>query len=211
MSLLAGDSISPSDFTTLKNKIKNIMLTKRIYYGSLEAYGSAEYDYDIDPTTNGTILVEHQNKIVIPMRAITTNNVDAVATQNDKIISLYNINTIINAFDAKTATSSVNDCQNYCSGLCVTQCSTGCTGCSNNCAKNCANNCTGGCSGDCDGGCDGGCEGCGGCGNTCKNTCKNRCSSTCVGCSGGCISTCGTHCSTTCTAMCKSWSHQITN
>ena len=110
MSLLAGDSISPSDFITLKNKIKNMMLTKRIYYGSLKAYGGEEYDYDTNPTTNGTILAEHQNKIVIPMRAITTNNVDAEAKQNDKIISLYNISTIIDAFDAKTATSSVKDC-----------------------------------------------------------------------------------------------------
>jgi len=54
------------------------------------------------------------------MRAITTNNVDAIAEKNDKIISLQNISTIIDAFDAKKATSSVKDCQNYCSGLCVT-------------------------------------------------------------------------------------------
>jgi len=120
MGLLAGDSISPSDFITLKEKIKNIMLNKRVYYGSLVEYGGKEYDYENDPTTNGIIYAEHQNKIVIPMRAITTNNVDAIAEKNDKIISLQNISTIIDAFDAKKATSSVKDCQNYCSGLCVT-------------------------------------------------------------------------------------------
>ena len=207
MGILAGESISPSDFINLKEKIKNIMLNKRIYHGSLKEYGGSAYDYSTNPTTNGVILAEHQNKIVEPMRAITTNNVDAIAKKDDKIISLYNISTIIDGFDAKTATSSVKDCQNYCSGLCVDQCSTGCTGCTgcSGCGSGCASGCSGcqgcsgcgsGCASTCSGGCKGTCKGC-------DSTCTGECDTGCAGCSGDCRNVCAMSCSDSCGRSCS--------
>ena len=207
MGILAGESISPSDFIELKEKIKDIMLNKRIYYGSLKEYGGKAYDYNTIPVANGEILAEHQSKIVEPMRAITTNNVDAIAKENDKIISLYNISTIIDGFGAKTATSSINDCQNYCSGLCVTQCSVGCSGCDgcSGCGSGCASGCSGcqgcsgcgsGCASTCSGGCKGTCKGC-------SSTCTGKCDTGCAGCSGDCRSVCAMSCSDSCGRSCS--------
>ena len=213
MGILAGESISPSDFIKLKEKIKNIMLNKRIHYGSLKEYGGSAYDYSTNPTTNCVILAEHQNKIVEPMRAITTNNVDAIAKKDDKIISLYNISTIIDGFDAKTATSSVKDCQNYCSGLCVEQCSAGCTGCTgcSGCGSGCASGCSGctdSCKDDCDTGCTGTCKGCsstckGGCKGSCTQTCEAECRDHCADCSLSCIGSCENSCDGGCTGTCR--------
>ena len=79
MGILAGESISPSDFIQLKEKIKDIMLNKRIYYGSLKEYGGKAYDYNTIPAENGEILEKDQSRTVVPMSENIPSSVPSFA------------------------------------------------------------------------------------------------------------------------------------
>lgn len=177
-------------FTDLKANVK-AECQKRKYIGSVEAYGSSEWDYSNTssttvPTKNKDIQKDHYNKISIPLRKINWTRVpNGPLNREINDYDLLNFETTWAAFNSRTITDrSATDCSESCTGTCTTNCDTTCYG-----------GCEGGCGSNCTGGCD----------NTCKRTCSGVCTVVCVGytCQAACSGcTCGDGCEHSCTISC---------
>lgn len=198
----------------LKQRIKNECRNKRnhdvtlrfgthqgtqlsITGGSVAEYGTSNWDYNNPPTTNRDALIEHFNKVIIPLRAININRVpdgpsDRVITDAD----ITNMETAIAALELRDVyNQSATDCFTMCTGTCTTTCTGGC-------ANGCTNSCQG-CGRSCSYDCSNGCEG--GCGDNCTGQCRTNCTTGCgTGCSGDCIRECATTSSCSSGAVCSS-------
>lgn len=186
--------ITPGYFTTMKSRI-NAEMNRRKYNGSLVSYAGAVYQY----TVGNSILLEHVDKNLEPLRAINPDGQPALGPKFMKLQDKEVMDSKLLIYESNPETSSTNDCANLCSGLCVSACDIGCTGCTSctgscigTCQSQCANDCTGGCTRQCADGCSGSCRG--GCSDACTS-CIGGCTSCSGGCSGGC---------TSCTAACRS-------
>lgn len=186
MSLSAKEQCLAQEMIDLKARVKAEM-NRRNRNGSLVAYAGTDYDYTVDPAAGGQMLIEHVNKIVVPMNAITASGMTEQAV-GDQAMAMDGIDAKLTVYEVepmrKNGTSS---CSGACSGLCV-------GGCYNNCS-----------------GCGSSCGGCSGCSAECKNDCNTTCSGNCGGssCGGGCgpctgcLGACGADACTGCTASCR--------
>lgn len=180
-----GGLISASDFTTLKNLVKNEInrRSNSESVGSMSAYNGSSYNYTTTPEKGGNINLEHIQKITKPLDAVTGNNTTPGTHATITAAQIVNATNTVKNLSGKSATannSSNAGCKSSCSGLCYTGCYSSCSGCS------------GSCSGSCSGGCNNTCN------NTCSGGCKNSCKNTCSGCSGGCNDNCSSGCSGGC-------------
>lgn len=180
-----GGLISASDFTTLKNLVKNEInrRSNSKSVGSMSAYNGSGYNYTTTPAKGGNINLEHIQKITKPLDAVTGNNTTPGTHATITAAQIINATNTVKNLSGKSTTannSSNAGCKSSCSGLCYTGCYSSCSGCS------------GSCSGSCSGGCNNTCN------NTCSGGCKNTCSNTCRGCSGGCNDNCSSGCSGGC-------------
>lgn len=193
MALTVGNRYLASEFIALKARVKAEML-RRKYKGTLVAYGSSAYDYEVQPTEGGVVLPEHVNKIATPLNAINDTVISEVDS-GDVIKAIDALDTFLTKAEGYSVTSSSTDCKSSCSGLCVTGCGTSCKGCSGTC--------TGGCSG-----CSG-CRGCSGCGGVCSSSCISACDTTCQGqCKDSCYGGCKTGCKGSCRNDCLNTSRR---
>lgn len=181
MALAVGNAILAADFNNLKARVK-AECARRKYVGSVEVYAGEAYDYTVIPAPGIPVLIEHYNKIVEPLNAITNTGYPTLS-KGDLIPSMSGLSDILTELEAEGDDENVSSCKASCTGLCKGSCAGLCTGCTGGCASTCSNSCTGGCSGcsSCSGSCVNGCHTTctGGCSSTCKNTCKNGCSNTC--------------------------------
>lgn len=194
MPLSAGEQITYSDFINLKNRVKEEM-KRRKYTGSLTAYAGSAYDYTTTPARGVSIAAEHQEKIVTPMRAINSTKLDSITTASsgNAVVSISNLDTILDGFESRSLAPGSSDCGVACSGLCHTGCGNTCSGCSGYCEDNCANSCYIDCSSSCSGGCSGLCQGsCKTCSENCNGNCYKQCANNCdQSCVGSCKTSCG--------------------
>ena len=186
MSLIAKEQCLAQEMVDLKARVKAEM-QRRCRNGTLVAYAGTDYDYTVIPETGGQMLIEHVNKIVVPMNAITPSGMTERVV-GDQAVAMDVMDAKLTVYSAepmkKNATSS---CSGACSGLCVGKCWNNCSGC----GGSCSNNCSGGCDTD-------GCSSCtGSCSGSCKNGCKGSCTDQCKGCGGVCANTCSVNCSDT--------------
>ena len=181
MSLSAKEQCLAQEMVDLKARVK-AEVQRRCRNGTLVAYAGTDYDYTVTPETGGQMLVEHVNKIVVPMNAITAQPITERAV-GDQAVAMEQIDANLTAYEAeamqKGATSS---CSGLCSGLCTSGCYSSCGGCDSTC------------SGSCRGGCK---NGCGGCDDACQGSTQQA---TCSSCKDGCTATCGMSCWGTCSA-----------
>lgn len=181
MSLSAKEQCLAQEMVDLKARVKAEM-QRRCRNGTLVAYAGTDYDYTVIPETGGQMLVEHVNKIVVPMNAITPSGMTERVV-GDQAVAMDVMDAKLTAYSAepmqKNATSS---CSGLCSGLCTSGCYSSC----------------GGCDGTCSGSCRGGCKnGCGGCDDACQGSTQQA---TCSSCKDGCTAYCGMSCWGTCSS-----------
>lgn len=200
MGLSANDVITASDFIALKARVK-AECKRRKYNGSVATYGGADYDYTFKPTADTVPLIEHFNKIIVPLNKIIDTGKSKVKSGN-LIDALNNIDSSLTALEKISATAASSGCKSSCTGLCQGTCTTGCTGCTGTCKGGCGSGCSSNCSTACTTGCK----------NTCKSTCTGTCDGGCVngcgeycesGCEGNCKGTCTATCAVTCIGYCK--------
>lgn len=182
-----GAKITATDITALKASVKAEMLRRNLT-GSLAEFGSATYDFTVQPTAGNKVLGEHYSKIREPISKI--NSVGLPPQNPTTFPSLTTLDGKLALYKTDTGKSSTtHNCMASCSGLCFNSCSScsSCSGCSG-----CGSGCDGGCSG-CGGACSsctscaGDCKGCQGCGNACGYACTGSCEGYCTGgCTGGC-------------------------
>ena len=181
MSLSAKEQCLAQEMVDLKARVKAEM-QRRCRNGTLVAYAGTDYDYTVIPETGGQMLVEHVNKIVVPMNAITPSGMTERVV-GDQAVAMDVMDAKLTAYSAepmqKNATSS---CSGLCSGLCTSGCYSSCGGCD------------GTCSGSCRGG---GKNGCGGCDDACQGSTQQA---TCSSCKDGCTAYCGMSCWGTCSS-----------
>ena len=180
-----GELFSASDFTELKNLVKNEIKRRSNSnsVGSMKAYNGSSYNYTTIPEKGRIIKNEHIQKITKPLDAITGKNTTPSSESTVLSLTLSTATASVGNLSGISATSHNTGCKSSCSGLCSTGCYSGCTGCGNNCTGSCTGNCNGSCTGDCSG-CSGSCSGCSGdCGDNCDRDCYPSCS---YGCYGGC-------------------------
>lgn len=179
MSLASGNKLLASDINSLKAKVKKEML-RRDGRGSLVEYGGTTYDYSVVPAKGGKLLIEHANKIITPMNAITASGFTEVK-KGDRVKSLEALNAKVVAYAAESMGASKSSCSSSCSGLCTTS-SSGSCGCSGSCGGVCSSTTDGSCT----------------CGSGCKGSTE---ASTCSSCSDGCTAYCGMSCYGTCSSQ----------
>lgn len=181
MSLSAKEQCLAQEMVDLKARVKAEM-QRRCRNGTLVAYAGTDYDYTVIPETGWQMLVEHVNKIVVPMNAITPSGMTERVV-GDQAVAMDVMDAKLTAYSAepmqKNATSS---CSGACSGLCVGGCWNSCSGCGGSCSHSCSGGCKNGC-----GGCDDACQG-----STQQATCSS--------CKDGCTAYCGMSCWGTCSA-----------
>lgn len=179
-----GGLISASDFTTLKNLVKNEInrRSNSKSVGSMSAYNGSGYNYTTTPAKGGNINLEHIQKITEPLDAVTGNNTTPGTHATITAAQIINATNTVKNLSGKSTTannSSNAGCKSSCSGLCYTGCYSSCSGCSGSCSGSCS----GGCNNTCNNTCSGGCSGCdGNCWAACKDNCGN--------CDGGCAFSC---------------------
>lgn len=209
MALSAANQILAADFVALKARVKAEM-ERRCQEDSLAAYASTEYDYTVEPTQGGQALIEHINKVVEPINAISDTGIDSEQVAGAQLKALDDLDTALSAHELIPMKGSGTDCSGGCAGLCSSGCWDSCSGCGGACSSSCSGSCSGGCKGcggscssSCSGGCSSGCSGCSGsCSGGCNTTCSGTCSGSCSGCSGSCSGTCKGSCGSTCTTGC---------
>lgn len=181
MSLSAKEQCLAQEMVDLKARVKAEM-QRRCRNGTLVAYAGTDYDYTVIPETGGKMLVEHVNKIVVPMNSITPSGMTERVV-GDQAVAMDVMDAKLTSYSAepmqKNATSS---CSGACSGLCVGGCWNSCSGCGGSCSHSCSGTCSGNC-----GGCDDACQG-----STQQATCSS--------CKDGCTAYCGMSCWGTCSA-----------
>lgn len=181
--MAVGDLLKPERYNELKAKVKAEM-TRRDGTGSVSAYAGTSYDYTVAPAAGGTILEEHYEKLIVPLRAVNTTDVPE-AEAKDKVITeadMAQMEAKIAVLEAASMTTSNHGCSASCTGLCSTSCDSGCSTT---------------CSGSCSGSCSGGCTGCGA--DSCSGTCYEKCANSCYGtCEGKCKDLCTTECANSC-------------
>lgn len=172
-----GDIISAADFNNLKSVVDKEIerRSQPNSKGSMEAYTTAQYQYNDKPALGVQIKDEHIYKITIPLDAV--NNGSITPKNGGYINAAYIINatTVASNLASKDVKASKKNtgCNANCTGLCYSGCYTVCGG---SCTGDCSGYCTGSCSGDCDTGCEGDCSG----------GCKDTCTDSCTSCSGHC-------------------------
>ncbi len=204
-----GGLISASDFTTLKNLVKNEInrRSNSKSVGSMSAYNGSSYNYTTTPAKGGNINLEHIQKITKPLDAVTGNNTTPGTHATITAAQIINATNTVKNLSGKSTTannSSNAGCKSSCSGLCYTGCYSSCSGCSGSCSGSCSGGCNNTCNNTCSGGCNDHCSsGCsGGCSGGCNSNCSSDCSGGCFSCSGGCGSNCGDTCTAQCTGGC---------
>lgn len=188
MSLAAGNTITASDFNSLKSTIytecARRQMTNPISYSQIADLGAGS-------SLSATQFANVATPLAV-LDIFTTKGLDTqyytTATQSgqsEATVTVKNaqglsaksiaaLSTIVN--EAKTVAATNNtDCRNNCAGLC--------TGCQGTCSGSCTGSCTGGCSG-----CSGSCSGCSGCSGSCSGGCSGGCWS--YGCGGWCAGSC---------------------
>lgn len=193
MSLSAKEQCLAQEMIDLKARVKAEM-NRRNRNGSLVAYAGTDYDYTVDPAAGGQMLIEHVNKIVVPMNAITASGMEEQVV-GDQAMAMDGIDAKLTVYEVEPMrNNATSSCSGACSGLCVGECYNNCSGCGSSCSYNCStncgvdgcSNCTGSCKGDCYDTCTGGCKGtcnteCTNCGTQCSNSCVNTCRGECLG------------------------------
>lgn len=217
-----GGLISASDFTTLKNLVKNEInrRSNSKSVGSMSAYNGSGYNYTTTPAKGGNINLEHIQKITKPLDAVTGNNTTPGTHATITAAQIINATNTVKNLSGKSTTannSSNAGCKSSCSGLCYTGCYSSCSGCSGSCSGSCSGGCNNTCNNTCSGGCKNTCSNtCSGCSGSCNDNCSSSCSGGCSGCSGscgdgcqGCWASCqqgcgGNSCQGTCAFECTS-------
>lgn len=167
-------SITANDFIQLKNLVKSEM-ARRDKSNVSSQYGSDNYDYITVPQTNGSILLEHIEKIDTPLRAVAGSSAlfSPSPNQHSVIRDLQEYRNLVASLaqNSYTSASGNGGCTDgACTGLCTNSCTscTSCTGtCLGSCSANCSNDCSGSCRVDC--------------GNDCYNYCETGCWKSCAG------------------------------
>lgn len=198
-----SEIVTPSEFISLKNRIKN-EVRRRKYEGDVSSFSNSQYDYIVAPKQNESILSEHISKIGDCVRAINDTNVNRVSEKSgDLMTEIVVFDAEITRFEKDTLTGGQGSCKSSCTGMCSSSCtgtcSIGCTGCTS-CTGSCTDACTGSCSGNCSG-----CSGCSGCGGACSSSCGDWCSQTCgsPSCSGACSTSSSSSCGSACSSSCS--------
>lgn len=188
--------LTAEEMNTLKAKVKAEMLRRNYGSGSLSQYGSADYDFVVNPTQGGLILTEHGEKTINLLLKIKPID-DLVEVKKGEVIKGgldSSLLTYVDNLAREPENGYTSSCASLCTGLCQSSCNDGCTSgcggnCSGSCSGSCGNNCTDGCEDHCAyGACSGGCSNvCTGCQGTCEGYCNAECADSCEGtCSGGC-------------------------
>lgn len=143
------------DIISLKAKVKAEMTRRSLNgsdksWGSLETYGTDEYDFSEVPSSGSRILLEHGQKTVNILYGVKDiDNVSPVVEGGiippDKVNSLKSY---VDSLQTETVEGSASSCRGACTGLCLGSCIGGCNGCSGQCNSGCQ-----GCSGSCGTGC----------------------------------------------------------
>ena len=184
MSLAIGNTPTATDIKALKAKVKKEML-RRNGKGSLAAYGGSAYDYTVVPAAGGKMLIEHANKIIVPMNAVRPSGFTEVKA-GDPTKSLEALEAKVIAYAAESMTGSTSSCSSSCSGLCTT----------GNSGSSSCGTCTDACTAQCQFSSSGSCT----CGSACQGSTEQ---SGCANCKDGCTAYCGMSCWDDCNA---SWS-----
>lgn len=188
MSLAAGNTITASDFNSLKSEIYTECARRQMT-------NPISYSQIADLSAGSSLSATQFANVATPLAVLdifTTKGLDTqyytTATQSgqsEATVTVKNaqglsaksiaaLSTIVN--EAKTVAAANNtDCRNNCAGLC--------TGCQGTCSGSCSGSCKGGCSG-----CSGSCSGCSGCSGSCSGGCSGGCWS--YGCGGWCAGSC---------------------
>ena len=190
MSIATGNTITATDFNTLKTRIVAEVVTRR---GQSMTQPTA---------TQGNVATSAQvNNLISALRNINTSTTNmALTAQGDLIKAIGQLTTACASFEGNPQVGSNSGCASGCVGLCQ--------GCSGTCTGGCTGSCTGGCTsctGTCSGGnCGNNCTGCtGGCGTTCQKGCSDGCTGGCgTTCLKGCAQTCSSGCGSTCASAC---------
>lgn len=218
MGLSAKNQTLAAHFIQLKADVKAEM-QRRCRSGSLIGYAGTDYDYTVEPIAGGQALIEHINKIIEPMNAISSTGIDSNQAVGSQIKELESIQDKLDAHESIAMGYGVtSDCAAGCSGLCSSGCWNSCSGCGGACSNSCSGtcdstcsscsaDCASGCSNTCSGTCSGTCStcanNCSSCGGSCSSDCTGGCSGECYGsCSGGCYTGCQGTCQGKCTTTC---------
>jgi hypothetical protein len=164
--------ISADRMKTLKARVK-AECQRRNKTDNIASYGDTGYDYTTIPALDGTITLEHRDKIAIPLNAI---NPDKVTGANTQLLISDNDLTTMDSFltlleKAGMTTNADAGCKSGCAGACyscTSTCEGSCTGCTGTCQGGCQGSCGDGCTADCH-------KGCNWCDNTCYATCMDWC------------------------------------
>lgn len=188
--------ISAAEFTALKTKVKAEML-RRDGNGSVAGYGAVSYDYSNTPAEGEFIRVEHSDKLLEPLRAVSAEDLPESTSKFPSAGDLSIMETKLAVMETTPrGNRGASDCDAACTGMCVSACTTACTGCSGTCSGGCSgcSGCGSGCANGCTSctGCSGSCSGCSGCGSGCVAACNNTCTGS--GCQGNCNSACANAC-----------------
>lgn len=178
----------------LKAKVKAECL-RRKYIGSVEEFGSSDWDFNDIPTTNRNIEAEQYRRLSIPARKINWEklpNGPFKRVIND--VDLLAFEVAISNFETRPIKSTAaTDCHSSCTGTCTQSC----TGdCSSNCGGSCATMCGGSCSNTCSYACYNSCY------TSCMYDCEELCSSCYMSCSNKCVHSCYGSCDSYCDGRC---------
>lgn len=178
-----GGSISASDFTALKNLVKNEInrRSNSNSVGSMKAYNGNSYNYSSIPGKGRTINLEHIQKITKPLDAVNGGKLTPDTGANVIATQITTATNTVSSLSSKSVTASSRadtGCKSSCSGLCYTGCYSGCSGCSGGCEGTCDSGCEATCadslmSGNCAGTCYDNCDG-GNCTADCGGSCGNN-------------------------------------
>ena len=190
MSLSAKEQCLAQEIASLKERVKKEM-KRRAGNGSLTIYAGTDYDYTVAPEVGGQMLVEHVNKIIVPMNQINNTGFTEKSV-GDIAEAMDTVEVQLSTYEQTNIRPSVNDCATSCSGTCYTGCYTACSSYSScSCGYDCYTGCSGdACKNNCGTSCNKSCaitcgEG-GACGMSCWAKCNNSCHTGCVSCTGGC-------------------------
>lgn len=153
-----NEKVRAERYAALKARVKAECLRRSGYF-SLTSYAGPEYDYSVEPATGRTILLEHREKISIPLNAINPDRVPDATGK--KIVSNSDIEAMeafVDELESNEITSGRTGCKaactGLCSGVCLSVCAFTCSeSCNGSCYQACTTSCKGGCTRECVGTC----------------------------------------------------------
>ena len=157
MALTNSELALSADILSLKARV-DAEMKRRCRNGDLSSYATNNA-YTISPGQGEQVYLEHINKILNEMNAITTQSYELQDVGN-MILSPSSLATALTTYEKEAMTqNAASSCKSSCSGLCVSGCWNACTGCTGSCTGSCTGGCSGSCKGSCKGGCNSGCWG----------------------------------------------------